>query len=544
MLTGETLSQWLQGRVGTVVNGAVAQVSATGLLRVSDGADSHLVRVGLPVVHGGQAAVARVGIDGAGQALALRVQAVSSQTERSRQMERLVNMVTVGQAARTDPAAYPAALQVLESFVITVPGHQMAVSSPDPEYELWCDLMRWCPSTLADHQRRMAPASQAPDVVVAQMVPLVATVHAVHRTLGIVHRDITPTNVLVDEAGRLLLADWGVAHTVAADHTSTYTQAVGNRGFSLPPETLAGDHGVGRYTDAWYLGSLLVWMLTDQTPGPHQGPPWLPPGLPGGRAGARLDEVVHGLCHPDPHQRMDLGEAVARLHQLTGANPADWVGPAPARRRVHVPGHRADKSDQRAQARPGRRKAVAVAAVLVVLAAGAAVLWNTRSQPAEPSATCWTDVDGDCPAFDADAIAHSVFIAQSGDGTLPQCSPSTPRDIPGVFVICGWEEQNIEVEISFFPDMDTLMDTYTNELNAFLAEQSGDAPRFVDGPDGPVFIMDGDELTHVAYCFAELPMCLHASGDPSYPVSRTTQMFRAISPEEAHRVVEYLAGLK
>ena len=294
--------------------GSLVRLSPSGLLRVSTTTDSHPVQVMLPVAHGGQAAVSRAVPAGhEGPSFALRVQAVSSEQEKARQMERLVAMLTVAEAARADPATYPAVLPVLESFVVAVPGPEIGATGPTAEHELWCDVMAWCPHDLDDHHRDAGPAARDPRTVAAQLAPVLATVSAVHDNLSIVHRDITPNNVLVNDARRLLLGDWGIAHAVAADRTSTHTQMIGNRGFSLPPEMLAGDTAVGRYTDAWYLGSLLVWMLTGQPPDPHGQ---LPPGLPTGPEGQALAAVAQGLCRPDPRQRTDLAQAADQLSRI------------------------------------------------------------------------------------------------------------------------------------------------------------------------------------------------------------------------------------
>ena len=92
---------------------------------------------------------------------------------------------------------------------------------------------------------------------------------------------------------------------------------------------LAGDPSVGRYTDAWYLGSLLAWMLTGQPPGSQHGPQWLPPGLPAGPVGDQVTAVVRALCCPDPRGRMDLGQAQAVLvDAAAGRVSAHLTGPA------------------------------------------------------------------------------------------------------------------------------------------------------------------------------------------------------------------------
>ncbi|MCL2091860.1 MAG: protein kinase [Micrococcales bacterium] len=343
MTSGDVLSRWLQRQHGSTVRGSLVSLSRGGLLRVSD-VQSRPVRVVLPVVHGGQAAVARA-VDQTGVSLALRVQAVSSDAEKARQMERLVNRATVAEAARAQPDRFPAVLPVLESFVLVVPGADVPVTAPESEYELWCDLMAWCPHDLNGWAQTVPVASREPGAVLGAFVPVLTTVHAVHQDLGIVHRDITPNNVLVDSDDQLLLADWGIAHGLASDQTSTYTQLVGNRGFSLPPEMLAGDPSVGRYTDAWYLGSLLAWMLTGQTPGPQHGPGWLPPGLPDGAVGEQVTAVIQSLCWPDPRGRMDLGQAQAVLvDAAAGRVSANLTGPATSTFGPAVPG--ATASDQ------------------------------------------------------------------------------------------------------------------------------------------------------------------------------------------------------
>ena len=331
MLAGDVLSQWLQQRNGAVLRGSLIRLSPAGLLRVSTADDSRPVRVLLPVLHGGQAAVARAELaDAPGAVLALRVQAVASPQEKLRQTERLLSMLSVVTAAREQPQTYPAVLPVVESFVVTVPGAQIPTTAPLDEYELWCDVMTWCDANLAERHQADGLAARALDVVVRRLLPVFATVHAVHENLGVIHRDITPNNVLVDGAGRLLLTDWGIAHGLDADKTSTYTQRAGNLGYALPPETRRGDTAIGRYTDAWYLGCLLVWMLTGQLPGPD-GTGQLPAGLPVGAVGEQLDVVVRGLCRHDPHRRMTLPEASARLGALVDGSRVVVQPAAPGR---------------------------------------------------------------------------------------------------------------------------------------------------------------------------------------------------------------------
>ncbi|MCL2092414.1 MAG: protein kinase [Micrococcales bacterium] len=510
MPPGVVLSQWLQHRAGTVVAGSLVSLSPSGLPRVSSTVDSHRLRVMLPVSHGGQAAVCMAVPDGYDQPrLALRVQAVASGRDKTRQLDRLVATLTVAEAARADPATYPAVLPVLESFTLSLPSTELTTTGgttgPSGPTELWCDVMAWCPTSLAS----TGPADRDPRTVATQIFPLLTTMQAVHDNLGIVHRDITPHNVLVDPAGRLLLTDWGIAHTVAADRTSTHTQIVGNRGFSLPPEMLAGETTVGRYTDAWYLGSLLVWMLTGGTPGPDGR---LPPDLPGGPLGQRLAAIAQGLCWPDPRQRMPLPEAVRRLTQ---PQPTDtvWAPPPAAVTAPHALGALGPDPDP--PAAPHRRRVLAtVLTCIVTLAIGVTigVLWPTAnddagtpttSQPPDPAP------DPTYPPFSGLATAFTAFPLVEGDP--PDCSQVDPADyVPAgaqeVFR-CVWSD--IDAAVVFLSRWKTSpqgADAWRN-LDQKITETAwslSDNPQKARGPD---FSWTTD-VQHYAQCYVDLPYCI------------------------------------
>ena len=537
-----------------MIRGSVVRLAPSGLPQVSSTLDSHPIRVLLPVLRGGQAAVARAVLDGTqGPDLALRVQAVSSQAERGRQMERLVTMLTVAEATRADPVRYPAVLPVLESFVLALPGDQVPVAHPDARYELWCDVMPWCRTSLA-HARDEVLAS-GPSAAVARLLPLVLTVQAVHEHLNVVHRDITPNNVLVDPSGRLLLADWGIAHTVAPGQTSTRTELVGNRGFSLPPEMLAGDQTVGRYTDAWYLGSLLVWLFTGQ-------PRYSPGVLPGGRAGAELDDVARGLCAPDPRQRTPLAEAAYRLDRLRLAGPSDWE-PARLSRPQDSPtasltGAPAGAPEPTPQAvRPRRRLwwTVGVAAGLVVVAVAAVAAWRLTHRDDAHGAvetstapSCWDDLGaGRCPAIDSGELMGTFPVRP--EVRPPECSEydvdyeADPGPTSSWLLECEWPQETGDesraVYLQWYRDSAAVAEHFRAHD---MPEGAADAPPFSDGPDGPVYSRTVGPGIDVAYCYAELPVCLETSGDPEV-IAKTLDRFTSLTSREAHRLlVSYTRG--
>jgi serine/threonine protein kinase len=79
------------------------------------------------------------------------------------------------------------------------------------------------------------------------------------RPLGIVHRDVSPSNVLVTYDGVVKLVDFGIARAEARSKATQAGVVKGKRGY-MSPEQCRGD-GVDRRSDVFGLG-ILLWELT------------------------------------------------------------------------------------------------------------------------------------------------------------------------------------------------------------------------------------------------------------------------------------------
>ncbi|HXR58859.1 MAG TPA: protein kinase, partial [Burkholderiales bacterium] len=85
---------------------------------------------------------------------------------------------------------------------------------------------------------------------------------------NIVHRDVKPANIMVDNAGRVKLTDFGVAYVPASTITGNGT-ALGSPRY-MSPEQVTGAP-IDPRSDIFSLGVVLYELLTKRTPFEHEG---------------------------------------------------------------------------------------------------------------------------------------------------------------------------------------------------------------------------------------------------------------------------------
>jgi serine/threonine protein kinase len=103
---------------------------------------------------------------------------------------------------------------------------------------------------------------------IANVIAQVADALDMAQQHNIVHRDVKPANIMVDNAGRVKLTDFGVAYVPASTITGNGT-ALGSPRY-MSPEQVTGAP-IDPRSDIFSLGVVLYELLTKRTPFEHEG---------------------------------------------------------------------------------------------------------------------------------------------------------------------------------------------------------------------------------------------------------------------------------
>jgi len=101
----------------------------------------------------------------------------------------------------------------------------------------------------------------------AELIAKVArTVHYAHEH-GILHRDIKPGNILLDEKGEPHLTDFGLARLMEKESTVTHTlDVIGTPSYMAPEQAVGNNAAVSSVTDVYGLGAVFYELLTGHPP--------------------------------------------------------------------------------------------------------------------------------------------------------------------------------------------------------------------------------------------------------------------------------------
>ncbi|MFI0349782.1 Stk1 family PASTA domain-containing Ser/Thr kinase [Actinomadura sp. 9N407] len=163
------------------------------------------------------------------------------------------------------------------------------------------------------------------------MQPVLAALGAAHRA-GLVHRDVKPENVLINEDGQIKVADFGLARAETASGMTKTGMIIGTVGYLAPEQVLKGSADVR--SDVYAAGTLLFELLTGELP--HQGdtalavaykhvndevppPSTLVPGLP-----YEIDQLIRRSTAKDPaHRPQDANAFLGEVAEVHAGLPRD-----------------------------------------------------------------------------------------------------------------------------------------------------------------------------------------------------------------------------
>ncbi|KAF2191363.1 kinase-like protein [Zopfia rhizophila CBS 207.26] len=101
------------------------------------------------------------------------------------------------------------------------------------------------------------------DTAAFYMAEMVLALDHLHRTVGVIYRDLKPENCLLDSEGHLLLTDFGLSK-VAVDEDTTCRSFLGTVEYMAPEVVQGSEYGMA--VDWWSLGALGFDLLTGSPP--------------------------------------------------------------------------------------------------------------------------------------------------------------------------------------------------------------------------------------------------------------------------------------
>ena len=274
------------------------------------------------------------------------------------------------------------------------------------------------------------------------VVQILLAVRFAHRR-GIIHRDIKPHNVILDEEGRAKVTDFGIARAGASD--MTLTGSIMGTAQYLSPEQAQG-HAVKEPSDLYAVGVVLYELLTGSVPFEGESAVSIalkqvsveatPPSDRNPEVGPALDAVVMRSLAKDPLARFaSADEFIAALQQARqgiAPSPAFNGNPPTATRDAAaalvvpaLPPGEEERASPDGEAR--RRRALWVAAGVAALAIAAAIVLLFLLPSSKAGRVTVPDVTGESQS--------TVVTSLKRDGLDPVVALAANAHVPNGLVV-------------------------------------------------------------------------------------------------------------
>ncbi|NWF26984.1 serine/threonine-protein kinase [Streptomyces sp. PKU-EA00015] len=266
------------------------------------------------------------------------------------------------------------------------------VVDADPDAERpWMATLFIDGPTLSDRVKRNGPLA-APELRRAG-AGLAEALRDIHRA-GVVHRDLKPSNVLLAPDGPKVI-DFGISRPADSDLRTETGKLIGTPPF-MAPEQFQRPREVGPEADVFALGAVLVHAATGRGPFDSDSPYIVAyqvvhnePDLAG--VPEDLVPLLRRCLAKDPRERPTPYELMVALRASSPSSGCDTQayipaqrGPEQRERRLPAAEESAAPGGKAGAKRRGRARWAAVAAGLVVLAAGAVVTATATSDDPGP----------------------------------------------------------------------------------------------------------------------------------------------------------------
>ncbi|MFI4898776.1 MAG: bifunctional serine/threonine-protein kinase/formylglycine-generating enzyme family protein [Phycisphaerales bacterium JB059] len=129
---------------------------------------------------------------------------------------------------------------------------------------------------------------------------------------GVVHRDVKPSNILLDERERPKLGDFGIAMIVSNDRLTNTGETPGSVHYMSPEQASVKGARVDHRTDIFSLGVVLYELLSGQRP----------------FSGSTTHQILHAVREQTPRPLRSVNRRVSRdlaviCHKMLEKRPAD-----------------------------------------------------------------------------------------------------------------------------------------------------------------------------------------------------------------------------
>jgi hypothetical protein len=276
---------------------------------------------------------------------------------------------------------------------------------------------------------------------------------------GIIHRDVKPSNILIDDAGNAMLTDFGLARMIEGSNTLTGSMMMGTPAFVSPEQ--ARGRALDPRSDQYSLGVILYQLATGRLPFEGTSPmatvmmhiqePVPRPGRFNPNLSQAVERVILRAMAKKPEDRFPGVEAMNQAYQAAVRGT-----PLPEGESAIVQPAVAGVAVARKPRPEGRRRGwltwAAVGAAILVLAAGALAYPSLTSLGGEilaPTPLPTSEATGVSTVAPPTAVSVAAVAASATPFFDPAC--------PGIRLI-GFTREGARISYKIVNDRRTAVD--------------------------------------------------------------------------------------